>query len=664
LFFLVHFYIKILKNTTKILIIIQRSNGDVFLSSSLIKSLYDYFKSPKIDLLVNDDTVAIANLIPYVNYIHTFSYKKKKDNRWSQERKIIFDLYKTKYDLSINLTASDRSVLYAIISGKKSISAIETKRSKSWWKKILLSQYYYFDSSKHILLNNLESLGLLKINSNNIHYPIEVSELVISNIKKKLQKFNIKEFLIFHPSTQYSYKIYPRYQRNNLLSRLNHLGLTIVVSGGNNSIDIEIKKQIPSLSNVVDFIGETTIEEFIALSKLSIGFIGMDTLNMHIAASQNKRVFAIFGPTNLKMWSPWSNQLQQAASLNKAKQTYGNITIFQADMPCVACGLAGCKDDHGNSDCLDYIDPKAVVNEVDQWHKNQYVNINEPIPIKTESKNRKVLLYIVYGDDQSYYDGAIFSFLTFSKWIKDNSSIEIIILTEKPDVFEQYPVKIFSISDSQKKEWSLNGKYHFRIKNRGMAFIMDQLKLGLHDKILFLDADTYFNKNPLPLFDLIKPNQALFYLNEGLIYNRKRFKIYIDHLEGKTIQIDNDIYKLSKDSAMWGSLMVGIMPNMRSSLDWADRLMQVFIDTVPAHTIEPFSLAESLLKKYKMTEGKKYVSLYSTSRKKQHASVIISEFLNKSKELSFDQQANLAQKVVIKRSLIKVIKQRIMHLLR
>ena len=653
-----------MKNTTKILIIIQRSNGDVFLSSSLIKSLYDYFKSPKIDLLVNDDTVAIANLIPYVNYIHTFSYKKKKDNRWSQERKIIFDLYKTKYDLSINLTASDRSVLYAIISGKKSISAIETKRSKSWWKKILLSQYYYFDSSKHILLNNLESLGLLKINSNNIHYPIEVSELVISNIKKKLQKFNIKEFLIFHPSTQYSYKIYPRYQRNNLLSRLNHLGLTIVVSGGNNSIDIEIKKQIPSLSNVVDFIGETTIEEFIALSKLSIGFIGMDTLNMHIAASQNKRVFAIFGPTNLKMWSPWSNQLQQAASLNKAKQTYGNITIFQADMPCVACGLAGCKDDHGNSDCLDYIDPKAVVNEVDQWHKNQYVNINEPIPIKTESKNRKVLLYIVYGDDQSYYDGAIFSFLTFSKWIKDNSSIEIIILTEKPDVFEQYPVKIFSISDSQKKEWSLNGKYHFRIKNRGMAFIMDQLKLGLHDKILFLDADTYFNKNPLPLFDLIKPNQALFYLNEGLIYNRKRFKIYIDHLEGKTIQIDNDIYKLSKDSAMWGSLMVGIMPNMRSSLDWADRLMQVFIDTVPAHTIEPFSLAESLLKKYKMTEGKKYVSLYSTSRKKQHASVIISEFLNKSKELSFDQQANLAQKVVIKRSLIKVIKQRIMHLLR
>ena len=150
---------------------------------------------------------------------------------------------------------------------------------------------------------------------------------------------------------------------------MNDLGLPIVVSGGNSIIDIKIKKQIPNLSNVVNFIGETTIEEFFALSKLSIGFIGMDTLNMHIAASQNKRVFAIFGPTNLKMWSPWSNQLRQAASLNKAKQTYGNITIFQADMPCVACGNAGCDNQHGKSECLDHISPKVVCDEVKNWHQ-------------------------------------------------------------------------------------------------------------------------------------------------------------------------------------------------------------------------------------------------------------------------------------------------------
>ena len=134
-------------------------------------------------------------------------------------------------------------------------------------------------------------------------------------------------------------------------------------------------------------------------------------------------------------------------------------------------------------------------------------------------------------------------------------------------------------------------------------------------------------------------------------------------MEGKPIKIDNVVYELSKDSAMWGSLMVGIMPNMRPSLDWADKLMQVFIDMVPVHTIEEFSLAESLLKKYKMTEGKKYVKLYSTSRKKEYALPIIAEFLNKCQALPIDKQISLAQKVVVKRSAFIVIKQRILHLL-
>ena len=277
---------------------------------------------------------------------------------------------------------------------------------------------------------------------------------------------------------------------------------------------------------------------------------------------------------------------------------------------------------------------------------------------------RKILLYIIYGEDKDYYDGAKFSLLTFMNWVLNEDPVEIVILTEKLDEFKSYPVTVLPISPQQRNEWSLDGKYHFRIKNRGMAYVMDQLELEEQDKILFLDTDTYFHKSPLPLFDLIQPNQALFYLNEGLIYNRNRFQVYIDHLEGKPIQIDNDIYELSKDSAMWGSLMVGIMPNMRPSLDWADKLMQEFVSIVPAHTIEPFSLAESLLRKYRMTEGKKYVSLYSTSRKKEHALKIISEFLKKYGELPIDKQISCAQKVVIKRSALKVIKQRILHLLR
>ena len=647
-----------MKSLKKILLIIQRSNGDVFLSTSLINELYKFYNSPQIDLLVNDDTIEVAKLLPNITSIYTFSYKQKKDNRVNQEIKLISSIFKN-YDLSINLTSSDRSVIYSLLAGKKSISSIEYNNKKSWWKKILLNKYYFFDTSKHILLNNLQPLKLLKINHDNLQQSCDISDETLKIISEKLKNKGINSFVIFHPSAQYQYKIYPQNLRNELLTQLNGLGLPILVTGGNNKIDKDIKKQIPSLSNVYDFIGETTIEEYFALVYLSDAYIGMDTLNMHIAASLNKRIFAIFGPTNLRMWSPWSNQLKLSASHDKLIQSYGNVTIFQADMPCVACGKAGCDNNNGNSDCLDNIDPKTISKEVKNWLENKLDNVNVPIEIKTEHNPRKILLYIVYGDDQAYYDGAIFSYLTFMNWIEDDDRIEVVVLTEKPSKFLDYPINVFLMNEKQKNEWSLNGKYHFRIKNRGLAFIMDKLKLENSDKILFFDTDTYFHKSPLPLFDLIQPNQALFYLNEGLIYDRKRFSVYVKNLEGVKIEIDNEFYELSKKSALWGSLMVGITANMKPSLDWADKLMVNFFKIVPSHTIEPFALSESLLRYYKIVEGKKYVSLYSTSRKKEHAKNILASFFIKNKELNINDQMRLAQTVKIKRSIFKILIQRL-----
>ena len=86
---------------------------------------------------------------------------------------------------------------------------------------------------------------------------------------------------------------------------------------------------------------------------------------------------------------------------------------------------------------------------------------------------RKILLYIVFGENKGYYDGAKFSLLTFMNWVLNEDPVEIVILAENPDEFESYPVTVFPISAQQRNEWSLDGKHHFRIKNRGMAYVMD-----------------------------------------------------------------------------------------------------------------------------------------------------------------------------------------------
>ena len=355
-------------NPKKILIIVQRSNGDVFLTASLINNLYHHYEYPQIDILVNDDTVATAKLLPNINFIYEFSYLKKKNNRLKQEKDIVRSLFK-KYDLSINLTASDRSVIYSILAGRTSISAVEKEVRKSWWKKLFLNHYYFFDSAKHILLNNLMPLSLLKINYKNIQDAIDEESIDNSVIKSKLNKKNIEKFIIFHPSSQYEYKVYPRKLRDKLLNHLDSLEIPIIITGGDNKIDQRIKLEIPQLKNIYNFIGETSLKDYIVLSKLAMAYIGMDTLNMHIAASQNKRIFAIFGSTRLSMWSPWSNQLKKSASINKPIQTYGKSTVFQSPLPCNVCGMLGCGNNHGKNEFPEGIDPMKVFNQIENWYQ-------------------------------------------------------------------------------------------------------------------------------------------------------------------------------------------------------------------------------------------------------------------------------------------------------
>ena len=146
---------------------------------------------------------------------------------------------------------------------------------------------------------------MLKIDYSQTLQKIDSSENIAESVKKMLSQKGIQKFYIFHPSAQYNYKIYPQNLINNLLSYLNDLGIPIIVTGSNSKIDLEIKLSLPSYPNVIDLIGKTSLEEYIALSSLSEAYIGMDTLNMHIAASQSKQIFAIFGPSILNIWSPW-----------------------------------------------------------------------------------------------------------------------------------------------------------------------------------------------------------------------------------------------------------------------------------------------------------------------------------------------------------------------
>ena len=73
-----------------------------------------------------------------------------------------------------------------------------------------------------------------KIKHDKIQLLPDISNISIDRVKKKLSKKGIKDFVIFHPSAQYQYKIYNQFSRDKLLTYLSSLGLSIVITGSNN----------------------------------------------------------------------------------------------------------------------------------------------------------------------------------------------------------------------------------------------------------------------------------------------------------------------------------------------------------------------------------------------------------------------------------------------
>lgn len=249
------------------------------------------------------------------------------------------------------------------------------------------------------------------------------------------------------------------------------------------------------------------------------------------------------------------------------------------------------------------------------------------------------LLYIVYGDNRIYYQGAIISFLSFLAHTPSEQHPNIIILTEKPAYFAGYPVTCLPLTAEMLADWSLNHRYHFRIKNRGLQYALTHESIAPNDKVLFLDTDTYFTESPLPLFQQINTDSILLFLNEGRINQHRAFSVYEKALTGKTIALSDQQYQLSPDATMWGSLMMGVMPSVIEKLDIADELMQALLPLVSIHTIEQFAFVEVMKKYYQINEGKQWVKHYSRHKQKIYAEKQITQFL------AAYQQAPIAQQI-------------------
>lgn len=324
----------------KILIIAPAWVGDLVMSQTLFKLLRSQYPNNLIiDVFASKFLHPLISRIPEVDSIIENPFLHKELNLLKRI-KVGLDLRKNKYDEVIILPNSIKSAITPFFAGiKKRTGFIGESRY------ILLNNYFKLD--KELLPLMIDRFCALANNGKkveNIKFP--ALQIDLKNQEVLCQLFSLdknKTLIAFCPAAEYGpAKRWPPEYFAKLADLLDKDTYQIVILGSKK--DTEISSQITQNTQqpIIDLCGKTDLKDAIDILSLSKHTVTNDSGLMHIAASVNSHIIAIYGSTSEGFTPP----------LNK------NAEIVKFKLECSPCFQRTCRFSHYN--CLKMITPEKV----------------------------------------------------------------------------------------------------------------------------------------------------------------------------------------------------------------------------------------------------------------------------------------------------------------
>ena len=275
----------------KILIIAPSWIGDLIMSASLIKALKNN-QNNSIDILVNSNLLNLANLIPGIRKVILSDTEHGKLSLIYRIKKGL-SLRSEQYDECYILTNSYKSAIIPLFAGiKKRISYLGELR------------YGLINIIKQPLKRNL---GMVNRYLNLIDQKYTDKVNPIFNIKTNREsiskKFNFcGKYIVFCPDAEYGpAKRWPTNKWLDLANEISKLYNVIIVG-----LDISISDEFRLLESdkIINLIGKTNLLEVMEIIALSEGVISNDSGLMHVSASLDKKIIALYGSSSLTYTPP------------------------------------------------------------------------------------------------------------------------------------------------------------------------------------------------------------------------------------------------------------------------------------------------------------------------------------------------------------------------
>ncbi len=352
------------KEVKNILIMKFRHIGDVLLTVPAIRAVRNTFPQARICVLVNSGTEDMLTLNPLIDEVICFDRGIKRLPLWKRLRKeieFIKILRSRHFDMTVDLTGGDRPAITGFLCGARYRLGYSPDGRGLWGKRFLYTHLAPpVERKAHTVLKNLELLRHFRMDTGDTSVDIHTSEddeRFVDGLVSGLERF-----VHIHPTSRWLFKCWKDEYMALIIDRIVEEGIGVVVTSAPERKEMERIERIKALTKrpFVDLSGRLRLKHLAVLSKRALFFLGVDSAPMHIAASVDTPVVAIFGPSGAFEWGPWNNTVHRAPyPRTNGIQRWGMHTVIQLDWECIPCGRDGCNGSK-RSDCLDALSPDTV----------------------------------------------------------------------------------------------------------------------------------------------------------------------------------------------------------------------------------------------------------------------------------------------------------------
>lgn len=298
----------------KILVTKFRNLGDVLLSTPLLASLKAIYPGSELHVSVNDFCTQVVADNPHVDKVIPYSRGKKSEQTFWQRIRTEIEFYwqfKGQYDLVINLTEGDCGCIISALSGaSRRMGYIKKPTLINWLARF--DTTFDTQSDLHTVQKDLQFIEA--IDSKRVIKEVKLAwskehEVIVDSLLANIGLSS--NYIVVHPVSRWMFKCWEPSRMAKAIDYIQDChGKDILLTTSSDIKEISMVDEISGLCKhkPLRLPQQTSLQEYAYLVSKATLFFGIDSAPMHIAASTDTPVIALFGASKPDIWGPWHNK--------------------------------------------------------------------------------------------------------------------------------------------------------------------------------------------------------------------------------------------------------------------------------------------------------------------------------------------------------------------